>query len=81
MVDVTKISAEAWEASKFRATVSKVTIAGAPVVEFSVSDANGAAVIGLDKVTSKSSTATVASYPNVSFALAKLMPRTDAAPS
>lgn len=46
-----------------------------------MSDANGAALIGLDKVTSKSSTATVASYPNVSFALAKLMPRTDAAPS
>jgi OmcA/MtrC family decaheme c-type cytochrome len=81
MVDVTKISAEAWENAKFSATVSKVTIAGAPVVEFSVSDSNGAAVVGLDKVTSKSSTATVASYPNVSFALAKLMPRTDAAPS
>jgi OmcA/MtrC family decaheme c-type cytochrome len=80
-VDVTTITPEAWETAKFNASVSKVTIASPPVVEFTVTDSKGSAVVGLDKVTSKNATATVASYPNVSFALAKLVPRSDTHPS
>ena len=43
-------------------------------------DSFGRAVVGLGN-TSKSSTATVASYPNLSFAIAKLVPGTSGAPS
>lgn len=80
-INVAGLSADAWAAAKFKASVTKVTVTGKPVVEFTVTDDLGNAVVGLENFTSKSSTATVASYPNVSFALAKLMPRTDARPS
>lgn len=80
-INVAGLSADAWAAAKFKASVTKVTINSAPVVEFTVTDELGNAVVGLENFTSKSTTATVASYPNVSFALAKLMPRTDAKPS
>jgi OmcA/MtrC family decaheme c-type cytochrome len=57
-----------------------VSIASAPKVTFSLTDNNGNAIIGFGS-TAKSSTATVASYPNISFALAKLVPGTGSAPS
>ena len=75
------LTPDQWAAAKFSASVSKVTIASPPVVEFSVTDALGNPVVGLEKITSKGATATVASYPNLLFALAKLVPRTDASPS
>lgn len=80
-VNLAAITPEQWEAAQFKAEISKVTTAGKPVVEFSVSDATGNPVVGLEKVTSKSATATVASYPNLGFAMAKLLPRTDSKPS
>ncbi len=61
-------------------TVGRVTIASPPVVDFSMTDADGNAIIGFGS-TSQSATATVASYPNVAFSLAKLVPGTDGAPS
>ncbi|MBK6472378.1 MAG: OmcA/MtrC family decaheme c-type cytochrome [Betaproteobacteria bacterium] len=75
------ITPEAWEAAKFDAQVTKVTMTGPPVVEFKVFDNLGNPVVGLENVTSKSSTAVKASYPNLAFAIAKLVPRTDATPS
>ena len=57
-----------------------MTIASPPVVSFTVIDSFGKAVVGLGN-TSKSATAVVASYPNLSFALAKLVPGTSGAPS
>ena len=77
-VNVAFVTPEEWEASQFSATVDSVNTSGKPVVEFTVLDARGRPVEGLETLTSKSATATVAQYPNVSFAMAKLMPRTDA---
>ena len=57
-----------------------MTIASPPVVKFTVFDSFGKAVVGLGN-TSKSATAVVASYPNLSFALAKLVPGASGAPS
>jgi OmcA/MtrC family decaheme c-type cytochrome len=57
-----------------------VTINSPPKVTFSVTDGAGNAIIGLGSK-SQSATATVASYPNISFALAKLVPGTGTAPS
>ncbi|MDP2005864.1 MAG: OmcA/MtrC family decaheme c-type cytochrome [Rubrivivax sp.] len=80
-VNLATITPEQWEAATFSATVSKVTIASPPVVEFAVADALGNPVIGLEGVTAKSSTALKPQYPNLAFAIAKLVPRTDSKPS
>ena len=60
--------------------VGGVTIASPPCVSFSMADAAGNGIIGFGS-TSKSATATVASYPNLAFVLAKLVPGTNGAPS
>ena len=80
-VNVAALGAQAWEDAQWKSAVTRVTVAGAPVVEFTVADALGNPVVGLEKLTARSATATVASYPNVSFALAKLVPSTPAKPS
>ncbi|MGZ6141117.1 MAG: hypothetical protein ACXWLA_10600, partial [Myxococcaceae bacterium] len=61
-------------------TVTSVTIASPPVVKFKVTDAAGVPIVGLGN-TSKSSTATVAGYTNLAFALAKLVPSSNGSPS
>ena len=60
--------------------VGRVTIASAPVVHFSMTDADGNPIIGFGS-TAKGSTATLASYPNLAFSLAKLVPGSDGSPS
>ncbi|MGE5338286.1 MAG: OmcA/MtrC family decaheme c-type cytochrome, partial [Gemmatimonadota bacterium] len=67
-------------ALKITAKVTSVSIASAPVVNFSLSDQNGFPIIGFGSK-SKSSTATVASYPNLAFSLAKLVPGSNGSPS
>ncbi|MBI4290507.1 MAG: OmcA/MtrC family decaheme c-type cytochrome [Betaproteobacteria bacterium] len=57
-----------------------VTVASPPVVTFSLTDGNGNPIIGFGSK-SQSATATVAQYPNLAFALAKLVPGTGTAPS
>jgi OmcA/MtrC family decaheme c-type cytochrome len=76
----TDTSAAAWAALAPKATVTSVTIAGKPVVNFTVTDAEGHPVVGLDNTT-QSSTATLPGYPNLAFSLAKLVPGTDGSPS
>src|SRR5476649_169588 len=61
-------------------TISSVTVASPPKVTFSVADASFNKNIGLGSK-SQSATATVASYPNFAFALAKLIPGVGTAPS
>ena len=73
-------AAGAWAALDLRVTVTGVGINSPPVVNFSVTDANGVAVKGLGN-TSKGSTATVAGLTNLAFSLAKLVPGTDGSPS
>ncbi|MBL8343401.1 MAG: OmcA/MtrC family decaheme c-type cytochrome [Rubrivivax sp.] len=75
------MTAEQWEAAQFTATVNSVAIASPPVVEFTIVDEQGRAVEGLDQYKSTASGATISSYPNISFAIAKLLPRTDAQPA
>jgi OmcA/MtrC family decaheme c-type cytochrome len=61
-------------------TVTGVTIASPPVVNFKLATKQGVPVIGFGS-TSKASTATVASYPNLAFSLAKLIPASGGTPS
>jgi OmcA/MtrC family decaheme c-type cytochrome len=72
--------ATTFAALQTKVTVGRVTIASAPVVHFSITDIDGNAVIGFGS-TSKASGATVASYPNLAFSLAKLVPGTNGSPS
>jgi OmcA/MtrC family decaheme c-type cytochrome len=73
-------NAQAWSDLQPTVTITGVTIASPPVVTFNVVDAFGRPVVGLGNTT-KSATATVASYPNVSFTLAKLVPGAAGSPS
>jgi OmcA/MtrC family decaheme c-type cytochrome len=57
-----------------------VTIASPPVVNFKLATKQGVPVVGFGS-TSKASTATVASYPNLAFSLAKLIPASGGTPS
>ena len=56
-IDLATLTPEQWAASKFVVAVSKVTVASAPVVEFTIKDSAGKPVNGLDKFTAKSATA------------------------
>jgi OmcA/MtrC family decaheme c-type cytochrome len=78
--DAIQANADAWAALKPTVTITGVTIASPPVVNFTVLDNFGRPVVGLGN-TSKSATATVASYSNLSFAIAKLVPGTAGGPS
>jgi OmcA/MtrC family decaheme c-type cytochrome len=73
-------NAAAWAALEPTVTVTGVSIASPPVVSFTVTDGAGRPVVGLGNTT-KSATATVASLPNLAFALAKLVPGTAGSPS
>ena len=75
----------ATSATTFAALTPAVTVGGVdidspPQVSFAVTDGNGNAIIGLGS-TARSATATAASYPNLAFSLAKLVPGTNGAPS
>jgi OmcA/MtrC family decaheme c-type cytochrome len=73
-------NAQAWSVLEASITVNSVTVAGQPVVSFSVKDGFNRPVVGLGN-TSKSATATVASLPNLAFSLAKLVPGSNGSPS
>ena len=73
---VGQMTPEQWADSNFTGTITGVDMSkGTPVVSFKVTDANGNPVTGLGN-TSKSATAVVASYPNLAFSIAKLVPGT-----
>lgn len=80
MVLTPQTPAETFASLNLVATVDSVTIASPPVVKFSLKTNEGVPVVGFGS-TSKSGTATVASYPNLAFSLAKLVPAAGGAPS
>ena len=73
-IRLAEITAEQWADLQIQAEVTKVTIAGKPEVEFKLTDQNGKPLVGLEAFTAKSATAFAASYPNIAFGLAKLVP-------
>ena len=82
-VNAATLTPEQWAALKPTVTVTSVTMGGAPVVNFKITDPNGYGVKGLGAFTAKSATATLTSYPNLSFTMSKLVPQnaTTKAPS
>jgi OmcA/MtrC family decaheme c-type cytochrome len=62
-------------------TPTVTATAGAPVVKFRLHDPNGNPIIGMGRWTTQSSSALVASMPNIAFSIAKLVPGTNGSPS
>ncbi|MDE3245634.1 MAG: hypothetical protein KGN80_06065, partial [Acidobacteriota bacterium] len=56
-IDVTQLSPEAWAALDPKGAVTSVTVSGAPVVNFYLTDSKGTGLKGFGSMTSKSSTA------------------------
>ncbi len=83
VVDAALYTADQWAALQPTVTVTGVTMGGAPIVNFKIVDPAGSGIKGLGKFTAKSSTAILTSYPNLAFAIAKLVPEdaTSKAPS
>lgn len=82
-VTPTSETVAAWRALEPKITVTGVTIASPPVVNFAVTDAAGNAVVGLKNYSQGTSatSSSVAALTNLSFTLAKLVPATATAPS
>jgi OmcA/MtrC family decaheme c-type cytochrome len=74
-VDAAALAPDVFAALAPVVAVGGVGVASPPQVTFSVADAKGNGIFGLGS-TSKSATATVASYPNLAFSLAKFVPGT-----
>ena len=77
-VSPTADSIAAWKALAPQVTITSVTVAGQPVVNFTVKDAAGNSVVGLGNKSkgTSSTSSTVAGLTNIDFALAKLVPVT-----
>ena len=67
-VKATTLTSEQWRALSLQGEVTKVTINSPPVVDFKVTDASGAPVVGLAQKNA------AGAYPNFAFAIAKLIP-------
>jgi OmcA/MtrC family decaheme c-type cytochrome len=72
--DITTYSADEWAALTLKGTVTKVTTGASTVVNFTVTDGHNVPVKGFGQFTSKASSALYASYPNLGFSIAKLVP-------
>ena len=70
----------AWAALQPQVTVQSVTISSPPKVTFKVTTTSGSPIVGLGN-TSLASGAKYPSLPNLSFAIAKLVPVSNGAPS
>ncbi len=75
VVDINNTNADEMASLKLTGQVTGVTIAGAPVVNFKVTDASGNAVIGLG---AKNTAGTALNY--LRFTIAKLVPGTNGSP-
>jgi OmcA/MtrC family decaheme c-type cytochrome len=80
-VNATTLTPDQFAALSPTVAVDSVKIASPPVVTFRILDATtGRPITGFGS-TSKSATATVASYPNLAFSLAKLVPGVNGSPA
>ncbi len=72
--DITTYSADDWAALTLNGKITKVTTGASTVVNFTLTDGHNVPVKGFGQFTAKTATAGFAGYPNLGFALAKLVP-------
>lgn len=80
-VNVAALQPADWAALELKGVVNTVAINSAPVVTFTLTDANGNGIVGLENVWSKSATAKFPAYTNLGFSIAKLVAGTNGSPS
>jgi len=80
VVDATALTSTQFAALAPTGAVTSVAVNSPPVVTFQVTDSSGRGIAGLG-FTSKKATDTVASYQNLAFTFAKLVPGTNGSPS
>lgn len=79
-IDATTYTPDEWGALTLKATVTSLQISSPPVVSFTVTDGHNVPVKGLG-FKSQASSAAFASYANMAFGLAKLVPGANGSPS
>ncbi len=79
-IDAATYTPEEWADLTLKGTITSVTVSGTPVVNFKVTDSKNVPVKGLG-FTTKTSANQYASYANMAFSIAKLIPATDNTPS
>lgn len=80
-LDITTLSADEWAGLTLNSQVTKVTMGAAPVVNFTITDGHNVPVKGFGQFTSWDKTkALYASYGNLGFSIAKLVPGTAGSP-
>ena len=77
-IDASSFTPDQWSELTIKAQITGVTMGTAPVVNFKLTDGNNTPLKGFGALTSKASTWAYASYPNLGFACAKLMPEDSA---
>ena len=80
-INPASITAAQWASLAPIGTINSVTMSSPPAVTFTLTDGSGNAIVGLEKITTKSTTAKYPSYPNLGFTLAKLVPGLNNSPS
>ncbi len=81
-IQVGSLTSAQWAALQPKITITSVKIPnGPPVVNFTVTDQNNNAIVGLEAITAKSATAKYAGHPNFAFNMVKLIPPSNGSPS
>ena len=80
-VNVASLQPADWAALNLMGTINSVTVNSPPVVTFTLTDANGNGIVGLENIWSKSATAKFPAFTNFGFTIAKLVPGTNGSPS
>jgi OmcA/MtrC family decaheme c-type cytochrome len=81
------MTAAQWASLEPIGTINNVTINSPPVVTFTLTDGSGNAIVGLESMTtgtttnSSGVTTKYPTYPNLAFSIAKLVPATNGSPS
>jgi len=78
--DITTYSPDDWAGLTLKAKITRVTPGNQPVVNFTITDGHNLPLKGFGQFTSKTATAQYTGYPNLGFAIAKLVPGTAASP-
>jgi OmcA/MtrC family decaheme c-type cytochrome len=73
VINARALTSEQWADLRLKGEITGVTMGTTPIVKFKLTDGFGTPVVGMNW-TSKAATAAYASYPNLAFGIAKLVP-------
>jgi len=80
-IQAPSLTGDAWAKLLMQGQITSVSVSGAPVITFRVTDTNGNAIVGLDQMYSMPAGATLPTQRVVSASIAKLVAGTNGSPS